>query len=164
MQFDMELKNAFYATFTDDPVNWIKWGVVFAILIVGYIIAIPLYKKVSYRLSWERKRDIARTRNHIIQADIVKQRPSGHVGGYDWHATYRYFIEGEEHKYRAFFKHPGTPPRILYLYYIDNPKRVFSYDEYHWESHKGIILLPIILLPWILAIAAIFLLRIPISP
>lgn len=41
----MEIKEAFYDLFTDNPVNWVKWGVVFLILILGYVVAIPLYKK-----------------------------------------------------------------------------------------------------------------------
>ena len=56
----MSIKEALIGVFSDDPINWLKWGIVFAILIGGYIIAIPLYGKVSSRLSWERKRDIAR--------------------------------------------------------------------------------------------------------
>ena len=51
-----EYKEALIGVFSDDPINWLKWGIVFAILIGGYIIAIPLYGKVSSRLSWERKR------------------------------------------------------------------------------------------------------------
>ena len=46
MDSNEALKEAFYRTFTDDPVNWIKWGVVLVILVVGYVIAIPLYGKV----------------------------------------------------------------------------------------------------------------------
>ena len=47
----MGIKEALISLFTDDPLNWIKWGVVFAVLIVGYVIAIALYKKISYHLS-----------------------------------------------------------------------------------------------------------------
>ena len=65
------MKEEFYRVFTDDPVNWVKWAVVFAVLILGYVVAIPLYRKVSYRLSWERKRDIARSRNHVLKAKLV---------------------------------------------------------------------------------------------
>ena len=50
----MSIKEALIGVFSDDPINWLKWGIVFAILIGGYIIAIPLYGKVSSRLSWER--------------------------------------------------------------------------------------------------------------
>ena len=50
----------------------------------------------------------------------------------------------------------------LYLYYLNNPNKLFSYDEYHWENHKAVVLLPVMLLPWIMAIAAVFLLKIEI--
>ena len=49
-----------------------------------------------------------------------------------------------------FFKHPGTPPFKLYLYYLEDPERVFSYDEYHYENHKGCLYAVISFLPWIL--------------
>ena len=58
----LSIQEALIGMFTDDPINWLKWGVVFAILIGGYVIAVPLYKKVSYLISWERKREIARKR------------------------------------------------------------------------------------------------------
>lgn len=154
------VKEAFYNLFTDDPVNWMKWAVVFIILILGYVIAIPLYKKASYRLSWERKRDLAKGRKHTIRATLVKKHPTGQVANYDWRAIYRYSFNGEEKQYKAYFKHPGTPPLVLYLYYLNNPKRLFSCEEYHWENHKAIVLLPVIFLPWILALFFMLILQI----
>ena len=68
----MSIKEALIGVFSDDPINWLKWGIVFAILIGGYIIAIPLYGKVSSRLSWERKRDIARSRDRTNIEDYLK--------------------------------------------------------------------------------------------
>lgn len=158
----MEIKEALYAMFTDDPLNWFKWGVVFFVLIAGYVVAIPLYKKISYRLSWDRKRDIAISRNHVVEATLLKKHPQGEVANYNWRATYQYFINGKKKEYNAYFKHPMTPPLKLSLYYLNSPNRLFSYDEYHWESHKGLILFPFIFLPWILAAAMIFLLQIEI--
>ena len=155
----MSIKEALIGVFSDDPINWLKWGIVFAILIGGYIIAIPLYGKVSSRLTWERKRDIARSRDHVIKAALVKKHPKGEVGKYDWSATYHYELQGEEREYHAYFKEPTRPPVYLYLYYLDNPRKLFSVEEYHYE--KAILLLPIIFLPWILALAAMFLLNIP---
>ena len=114
----MSIREALIHMFTDDPVNWLKWALVFAVLIGGYFVAIPLYGRLSHGMSWERKRDIARSRNHIIKASIVKKWPSGDVGHYNWHATYRYALQGEERSYTAYFKHPSTPPLYLYLYYI----------------------------------------------
>ena len=78
----MNTKEAFVRLFTDDPINWIKWGLVFAILIGGYILAVPLYRKISYLLSIERKRDIAKSKNHIVKATLVKKHPSGENAGF----------------------------------------------------------------------------------
>ena len=156
----MGIREAFVGVFTDDPVNWVKWAIVFAVLIGGYFIAIPLYKKVSYGVSLERKRDIARSRGHVIKASLVRKHPAGDFPNHDWRSWYRYSLDGGEREYRAFFKYPATPPVYLYLYYLDDPKKLFSYEEYHYENHKAVLLLPIILLPWVLAIAAMFLLGI----
>ena len=123
----MSIKEALIGVFSDDPINWLKWGIVFAILIGGYIIAIPLYGKVSSRLTWERKRDIARSRDHVIKAALVKKHPKGEVGKYDWSATYHYELQGEEREYHAYFKEPTRPPVYLYLYYARGRKLV-SYD------------------------------------
>lgn len=88
----MSIREALIHMFTGDPVNWLKWALVFAVLIGGYFVAIPLYGRLAHGMSWERKRDIARSRNHIIKASIVKKWPSGDVGHYNWHATYRYAL------------------------------------------------------------------------
>lgn len=72
----------------------------------------------------------------------------------------RYTVGGEEKEYRAFFKHPGTPPFKLYLYYLEDPERVFSYDEYHYENHKGCLYAVISFLPWILAVLFLFILQV----
>ena len=48
----MSIQEALITMFTDDPVNWLKWAIVFAVLIGGYAIAVPLYKKVSHGVSF----------------------------------------------------------------------------------------------------------------
>ena len=111
----MSIQEALLTMFTDDPINWIKWAVVYAILIGGYVIAVPLYKKVSRGVSWERKRDVAKSRGHVIKASLMDKHPSGEVSRYNWRAVYRYTVEGEERQYTAFFKHPATPPLYLSL-------------------------------------------------
>ena len=159
----MSIQEALVTMFTDDPINWIKWAVVFAILIGGYAVAVPLYKKVSYGVSWERKRDIAKSRGHVIEASLTDKHPTGEVSRYNWHAAYRYTINGEERQYTAYFKHPSTPPLYLYLYYVDDPDKLFSCEEYHYENHKGLLLFPVIFLPWILAGLALILLGVDLS-
>lgn len=159
----MDYQEAFVKLFTDNPVNWAKWVAVFAVLVLGYRISIPLFDKVSYRLGREYKRDLARKRGHIIKAFILDQHPSGDVGKYDWHAKYEYLLDGNKKEYRAYFNHPNCPPRVIYLYYVNSPKRLFSMDEYHWDVPLGLIKLPIIFLPWILAVLTMVALRIPIT-
>lgn len=68
----MGIQEALTGVFTDDPLNWVKWAAVFAVLILGYVVAVPAYKRITYLLSWERKRDIARSRNHIIEVALLK--------------------------------------------------------------------------------------------
>lgn len=158
-----DMKEAFYRTFTDDPVNWIKWCVVLAVLVLGYVLAIPLYRKVHYRLSWDRKRDIAISRGHVIKSKLIERYPLGQeAANYDWYATYKYTLDGEEKEYKAYFKEPTRPPAILELYYLENPRKLFPWGEYHYENHKAIILIPVIALPWLLGLAAIVILRIEI--
>lgn len=48
----LSIQEALITMFTDDPINWLKWAVVFAVLIGGYAIAVPLYKKASHGMSW----------------------------------------------------------------------------------------------------------------
>lgn len=80
----LSIQEALITMFTDDPVNWLKWAIVFAVLIGGYAIAVPLYKKVSHGVSWERKRDIAKSRDHVIKASLVDKHPSGEVSRHNW--------------------------------------------------------------------------------
>ena len=123
----------------------------------------PLYKKVPLGVSWERKRDIAKSRDHVIKASLADKHPTGEVSRYNWHAAYRYTIDGKERQYTAYFKHPSTPPLYLYLYYVDDPDKLFSCEEYHYENHKAIFLFPVIFLPWILAGLALVLLGVDLS-
>ena len=72
----LSIQEALVTMFTDDPVNWLKWAVVFAILIGGYAVAVPLYKKVFHGVSWERKRDIAKSKDHVIKAALADKHLS----------------------------------------------------------------------------------------
>ena len=78
----LSIQEALITMFTDDPINWIKRAVVFAILIGGYAVAVPLYTKVSHGMSRERKRDIVRSRDHVIKASLVDKPSSGEVSRY----------------------------------------------------------------------------------
>lgn len=159
----MDYREEFVKLFTDDPVNWAKWAAVFAVLIFSYCFSIPLFNKVSYRLGREYKRGLARKRGHIIKAFILDQHPSGDAGKYDWYAKYEYSLDGNKKVYRAYFHYPNRPPRVIYLYYVNSPKRLFSMDEYHWDVPLGLIKLPVFFLPWILAVITMIVLQIPLT-
>ena len=159
----MRIQEALVTMFTDDPINWLKWAAVFAVLIGGYAVAVPLYRKVSRGVSWERKRDIAKSRGHVIKASLADKHPSDEASRYNWRAAYRYTIDGENRQYTAYFKHPSTPPLHLHLYYTDDPDKLFSCEEYHYENHKAALLLPVIFLPWLLAGLALVLLGVDLS-
>ena len=45
----MDVKQALVALFGESPLNWAKWAVVFAVLVLGYVAAVPLSKKVDWR-------------------------------------------------------------------------------------------------------------------
>ena len=150
------------ALLTDDSTSWIKTAVLLAILIVGYVISIRLYKKVNYRLGRYRKRDIAKSRNHIIKASLVDQHRHKRVDeifsperwfGFSerWSGFYVYTFNGEQRRYKAYFGQ-SRPPKYLILYYIDNPEKVFSCEEHRLYEHLStIVFLFFIILPWILA-------------
>ena len=158
------LTDALRHMFTDDPVNWLKFALVFATLIAGYIIIFPIYKKVDYYISRERKRDIALGRGHVIDARLVKYYQDYDESGTGWrdwytHATYEYVMEGQTKKYRAIFHHGGDPDPILHLYWINDPRRVFAVDDWHYENHKAIFLIPLVLFPWLAAALVMYALQ-----
>lgn len=154
----MDAKEILYQWFIADPINGIKWGVGFAILVIGYVITFRIDVKVSYRIGWERKRDIAIQRNHVITATLVKKWKSGEPGSYRYHAAYQYSIDGKQKEYRAYCGELD-PYRTTYLYYLDNPNKVFLYEEYHRNIFWEIIFLVIDVMPWILFALAVGLLH-----
>ena len=54
-------------------------------------------------------------------------------------------------------------PCTCIIYYIDDPDKLFSCEEYHYENHKAILLFPVIFLPWILAGIALVVLGVDVS-
>lgn len=49
------------------------------------------------------------------------------------------------------------------IFSIDDPDKLFSCEEYHYQNHKGLLLFPVMLLPWILAVAVMFLLGVGVT-
>ena len=141
--------------------NSIKWAVVFAVFIFSYMVAFKLYKRLSSRLDKVQERDKAIERGHVIKAKLVKSWVEHDDDNECWsHATYEYTVNGKTKNYRTYFKGRNTQHRVLNLYYLDNPKKVFSTDDYQVGNRKGLLRLFIIAIPWGLAALCIYLLQI----
>lgn len=148
----MTIRKAMYECFTDNPINWVKWGIVFAVLILGHVFTSNLFDKVKYLMSYERKRDIAQSKGHVIEATLVRCR------WYDgkFHALYHYRL-GEENKSYGLLSNYGRPPEKINLYYIHRPNRfsIFAVEGEHWDQNfRGLPVIFVNLLPWFLAMLA----------
>ncbi len=143
--------------FTDDPVNWVKWAVVFTVLVVGYVLAFKIYSKIEYHLSVQKKADLARAKGHVIEnAKRIKVRKKGtyqerkEKNKTTYSATYRYTLDGKEKEYRAYFSN-NYPPETIDLYYKNSPRKLFSVEEYYWQAPVGVLYLALFFMPFVLA-------------
>lgn len=153
-------RNQFTETFTDDPVNWVKWVIVLIVFIVGFFIAFKVEKLFAPILeSRERKKQIALERGNVIEAKLLTRsmRSYRKPGVDEWCGKYEYTVDGKTKTYHATFYHI-PPPHVLRLYYVNNPKKLFSMEEYHYDLGKGLLLFPIRFLPFILGGLAVLLL------
>ena len=149
--------NKFTETFTDDPVNWVKWVIVLIVFIAGFFIAFKVEKLFAPILeSRERKKQIALGRGNVIEAKLLTSSRRRR-GEDEWYGKYEYTVGGRTKIYHATFYYI-TPPHVLRLYYVNDPKKLFSMEEYHYELGKGLLLIPIRFLPFILGGLAVFLL------
>lgn len=153
-------RNQFTETFTDNPVNWLKWVIVLIVFIAGFFIAFKVEKLFAPILeSRERKKQIALERGNVIEAKLLTRslRSYRKPGVDEWWGKYEYTVGGKTKIYHATFYHI-PPPHILRLYYVNNPKKLFSMEEYHYDLGKGLLLFPIRFLPFILGGLTVFLL------
>lgn len=140
---DIEMiKEGLTQTFSDNPIIWGKWLLVFIAFILTFVVRIKF--KIDDKFDPSKKLDEkvkkAIDNKHIINATLI----SSHVDRENntCRGKYEYEINGEKHKYSAMFT--GTyPRRILHLYYEDNPRKVFTNEEYHHYVLRG---LPLVIL------------------
>ena len=152
-----ELRDPLIEMFTDDPVNWAKWAVVFTVLVGFFILSFKIYSKIEYHLSIQKKADQARAKGHVIKnAKRIAIRKKGTYqerkkdNKRTYGATYKYTLDGKEKTYRAYFSN-NYPPETIDLYYKNSPRKLFSVEEYYWQPHIGILYLTLIFMPFVLA-------------
>ncbi len=151
--------------FTTNPINWLKWVLVFIVFIGAYIIGVKIRKKVDYTLSGQKKLDELKAKGHVIRnARLVsyntiyksyRERNNPYYIG-----TYEYEFDGEIREYRGSFGH-RLPPNTITLYYKNNPKKPFCMAEYSWNPFKGMVYLSFIFIPFLLAALTALALKIP---
>ena len=152
-----EVRGPLLEMFTDDPVNWVKWAVVFTVLVIGYILAFKIYSKIEYHLSVQKKADQAREKGHVIEnAKLIKARKKGtyqerkEKNKTTYSASYRYTLDGKEKEYHAYFAN-NYPPETIDLYYKNSPRKLFSVEEYYWQAPIGVLYLALFFMPFVLA-------------
>ncbi len=153
--------------FTNDPINWLKWAVVFVVLIGSFIISMKIIKKIGYVLQGQKKTDEAKKKGHVIpNAKLVQSRKKyesmekRYKAGQHYYGTYEYEIDGKVYRYHTYFKHK-IPPKTLTLYYKNNPQKPFCTEEFTWNPFGGILYLFFIFMPFLLASLTAIVLDIP---
>ena len=157
--------------FTNDPINWLKWAVVFIVLIGTFIISMKIFKKIGYVLSGEKKVDEARAKGHVIKnaRRVDSWTKHNYESLNEYHSseerhygTYEYEIDGEIREYHAYFRH-RLPPKTITLYYKDNPKKLFCMEDWSWNPFGGMVYLFFIFMPFVLATLTAMALKIPLG-
>lgn len=164
MQMALEtIRDGLTRLFTDDPVNWVKWAIVFAVFIGSYVVLIRSKSVDRLYHKWERKRQKAERMGHVVEGRLVKFTRAGSDSGDSSSGAYEYEIDGVIREHRAIFDQYITPPQALRLYYINNPDRPFSTEEYHWDGFRGCLLVILNFTPFLIGAFMVWLLGIDIS-
>lgn len=151
------IKEGLTQTFSDNPVIWGKWLLVFITFILTFVIRIKF--KIDDKFDPFKKLDEkvkkAIDNKHIINATLISSRV--YRENNTCRGMYEYEINGEKHKYNARFM--GIyPRRTLHLYYEDNPRKVFTNEEYHHYVLKGLPLVILNFSPFIIGAFMVWLL------
>lgn len=154
---EITITEALTQQFGNDPITWGKWLLVFISFILTFVVRIKF--KIDEKFDPFKKLDEkvkkAIDNKHIIDATLI----SSHVyrEKNTCRGKYEYEINGKKHIYSAMFT--GIYPRkILHLYYEDNPKNVFTNEEYHYYALRGLPLVVINFSPFIVGAFMVWLL------
>lgn len=122
----MTIRKAMSECFTDNPINWVKWGIVFAVLILG----------------------------HVVEATLVRCRWRWYDGKF--HALYHYRLGEENKSYGLLSTYGRPPEIInLYYIHRPNRFSIFAVEGEHWDKNfRGLPVIFVNLLPWFLAMLA----------
>ncbi|MBB5262918.1 hypothetical protein HNP82_000012 [Catenibacillus scindens] len=98
-----------------------------AVAILFFVLEIKIFR--SYKRK-NRRRERAASLGHVVQAMRVKtwdDDTTGYSVDSWFHARYVYEVDGR--KYTCRYMRKVTPPVMLTLYYLNNPKKAFTGEE-----------------------------------
>lgn len=140
------IKDGLTQLFSNNPVIWGKWLLVFTSVILTFVIRLKfrIDDKLDPFTKLDEKVKKAIENKHIINAKLVKRYihfNQNHIRTYK--GKYEYEIDGRKRNYTAIFYGEQQPPIILHLYYENTPTKVFTNEESHYYAITG---LPLIIL------------------
>lgn len=149
---DFSALNQLREIITNDPVMIGKWILVFAVVVIMYVIIIKFKITDIFdpSVKLEKKVQKAIKDGHVIEGKLID---SWHNRDDDnnktYHGTYEYEINGKKRKYRTIFLTNSKPPSIIHLFYNKSPRRLFAKKEYHYNAILGIPFLIIYFSPFL---------------
>jgi len=154
MENEITLKDAWTQLFGDNPISWLKWICVFAVLGLSfYILVYKLFGKLEYKTDIKRKVEKAKAKGNVLKGILVKTkiRHQRNSTKRTFRGVYEYEINGKKYHYSTFFPDEIQPPRVLNLYYLNSPNKIFCEEEYEWKPFIGVIYIISILLSFVIA-------------
>lgn len=147
--------------FSDDPIIWGKWLLVFATFILTFVIRIKfkIDEKIDPYKKLDKKIQKAIKKGHVIRAKLIDYwYEEGENNSRTFHGTYEYENDGKKYKYSTFFGTDVRPPRTIDLYYDNSPKKLYAKEEYHYYVISGLPLVILNFSPFIVGALMVWLL------
>ena len=137
-------------TFQEVLEHWASYGIGFWIAIIAgiavFVVEIKLAKRGVILSNRDKRIEKAKKAGHMIKAEAIYQnykRRGGKGSGTGddlYHCVYEYTVDGVKRRY-VVAQSGHYPPRTITLYYLSNPKRVFSsYDHNKKDIVQGFLL------------------------
>lgn len=125
------MKEGLIQLFSDDPIVWGKWLLVFAAFVLTFVVRIKFNIDEKFKPSRKLDEKVKKAieKKHIINAKLIKRYPFDREND-TCSGKYEYEIDGKKYTYTALFR-GRYPRRILHLFYEDDPKKVFTNEEYN---------------------------------
>lgn len=154
MRNEPSFKELLMEAFGDNPISWMKWIVVLVVFILSfYILVFKIFGKIWYKADVERKIEKAQAKGNVLRGTLVDSYVKYHEDSLQrtFVGRYQYELKGVKHKYSTSFPLEMRPPKVINLYYINSPKRLFCKESYRHNPFLGILYLIGVIFPFAIA-------------